>query len=149
MGAPNEADLIYAAGFIDGEGFIGTHSDKWHTAIIHVVNTKFEIINWLYSIFNVGTITIRTPSANNSKDQSEWRALGSDCRSILLLIRPYLKVKKLQAELCISLTEELSPGKKLTDNEIKRRLTLAIYLEKLNRRGRHTEPREMKYPKEI
>lgn len=134
-----EADLIYVAGFVDGEAWIGCHRKDEMTfgAVMNVANTNIEIIEYLHKLFGVGSIQYVTNRKSKNKDYAYWCVTGKNCRDILLQLKPYLKIKKLQAELCISLAESINQGCIHTPpEEIKRRFTIYLYLQKLNKRGK-------------
>lgn len=110
----NEGEkLAYLAGIIDGEGCIAIdrkkHSDvrkEWmsYAVVLSVGNNSFELITWLKDNFG-GNITEYV----REDKRTYWRWATSEkktLRNILKQTRPYLVIKKEQADLAISYSEK-------------------------------------------
>jgi|GEM_PF-2455692 len=100
-------DLIYIAGLFDGEGciIIGAEKDTPSYFLqVSVNNTNESLILWLKSLFG-GYINVIHSKSINHKDVHHWVLLREQAEKFLLLILPYLKIKKPQAELAISFQE--------------------------------------------
>lgn len=100
-----ETQLAYAAGIIDGEGYIGinkkyskTHSSGYQYHIrIDVTMTDFCIPIWLQSQFG-GSVYIHK---GINKPDMRWNITCRDAEKFLIAILPFLIVKKKQAELAL------------------------------------------------
>lgn len=97
----DEKDLIYAAGFFDGEGCIRIKKSREHYNMeVTITNTYFPVINWFKDIFG-GYVYIGTPEKTNfvRKPVAKWGLTGRKAMAFLILIMPYLKQKKYEAEI--------------------------------------------------
>lgn len=145
-------DAIYIAGLFDGEGCISLsknhtikEKDGYRTptftlrAVIRMTNA--DIINWLYItvggiIYNNCNSPARMKYSPKCKPYHQWGAAGRNAIYFLKQIYPYLKVKKLQAEIAFKFGNTLKYryGKLpneivLTREELRSEMTL------LNHRG--------------
>lgn len=144
----NETDKAWAAGFIDGEGFIGTvectrgliksgkraPKNRNFSAVVNASQTKRAVIDNLHRILggNVGTTRCKSGVVYS------WRAYGDNAIVALRMILPYLVGKARQAELLLEFQatkrRDLSnPGwKRLTQEEHEHRLAIHLELRRLN-----------------
>lgn len=96
----NETLYAYIAGFFDGEGWIGTYTDKRKstsmiTLASSVTNTNIEILIKMKQIFN-GRIH-HTKKIENEKENWHWNISNRDeLKNFLEKILPYSTVKKQQ-----------------------------------------------------
>jgi hypothetical protein len=105
-----ETDLAYMAGIIDGEGSIGFYKNyintihEWHyNTRLSITNTDLALINWLQDTFS-GKIYVIPPDKNHlgKKPVYRWHLnKKQEILNLLIDILPYLRLKKLQAELVI------------------------------------------------
>ena len=110
-----DTDLAYLAGFIDADGFIAINrycprkndSDGryGYNLRIGAVNTQREVLEWIQNKFG-GYIYKRKPS-NPEKHRIAyaWYLDSKKAEAVLRLISPYLKRKKLQANIAIKFRE--------------------------------------------
>lgn len=143
----NETDKAWAAGFVDGEGFIGTvectkrlnkngrpPKHRNFSVVVHAAQTKRAVIKYLHEILggNTGTTRCKTGIVY------QWRAYGDNAIVALRMILPYLVGKIRQAELAMEFQatkrRDLSkPGwKRLTQEEHEHRLAIHLELQRLN-----------------
>lgn len=145
-----ETDRAWAAGFLDGEGYIGTvECTKAHvnrtgkqpknrsfSAVVHAAQTKRDVLVELQRILGgtLGTSRCKTGVVY------QWRAYGDNAIQALQAVLPYLKGKARQAELVIefqlSKVRDLkTPGwKRLTPEAHARRLAIHTEIQMLNAR---------------
>jgi len=106
-------DLAYAAGIIDGEGYIGIHKRKRklryseslsYSLEVSVVMVEKEIPDWLRLKF--GGSVRKILKRKERKDVWCWDIWAKKARDFLIIIRPYLKIKQNQADLGIKFQEE-------------------------------------------
>lgn len=94
-----ETDLIYAAGFLDGEGCFELLGPAHKSCIrIKVYNSYKPVIDWFLetfggSYYNAGRMSIKPMYA--------WSITGENCVNFCKLIIPFLKEKKRQAEIIV------------------------------------------------
>jgi len=101
------AILAYTAGLFDGEGCVSivkcSSSSKqgFHLALtVRISNTNEWLINWLKMQFGGATCKMQT-RPKNTKDCWQWVKSGAQARDFLVLILPYLFIKKPNAEVAI------------------------------------------------
>ncbi len=105
-------DLIYIAGFLDGDGSINAQIVKRidyklrfqiRVSISFYQKTiRHEFIEWLHSIIKVGIIRKRNDGI------SEYTITGiKNVRPFLMEIYPYLRIKKNQGDLLIYIMNEM------------------------------------------
>lgn len=95
MSRINRTDLAWAAGFMDGEAWIGKSGTKpWQVTGVEVFQTRVAPLKKLQSLFG-GSIT---PYANPSKLQKRrawrWRLYGKAADAMLEKLNPYFMVKQ-------------------------------------------------------
>lgn len=101
-----EKDLIYAAGFFDGEGcvcIIKPNKDKNrlnYNLSVSISNTNENVMDWFRSTFNVNVHSYESRDANR-RDYYVTSLTGDKAAHFLLSIVSYLKIKKEQAILGI------------------------------------------------
>lgn len=104
------ANTVYAAGLFDGEGsiLILAEQNAKHRLRIKIANTDYAVIEWLQSIFDGTASDNLSPTRKrkpNEKDAWEWRLNGKEASQFLMLITPFLKVKREQARIAIEFQE--------------------------------------------
>lgn len=118
------SDLAYTGGIIDGEGCIGIKKAKskyskrgyYLELQVQVVNTDEWLVRWLFSKYG-GCVCRRKAKKVNWKDSWEWKVQTNQALKFLLLILPYVRMKRAQAELAIKFGNQRKQGKK-TKREI-------------------------------
>jgi hypothetical protein len=137
----SQEDAAYIAGFIDGEGCICLHANhtkhktKTSTYVlrVRVTNTFPGIIEWINAVVGYGSFH-KKKKYNGIKQAWEWGVNGRRAIHFLRQIYPYLRVKRLQAEVAFEFAETLScPGQnKLTTETIETRDKLRERMSSLN-----------------
>ncbi len=105
-----KTDLAYIAGIIDGEGSISIiHASPRRRnpggeiyAQVGVTNTNEWLIQWLHFNFG-GGVNMEKAGRNPLSKQNIWRwnLSHQKARTFLVLILPYLRIKRQEAELAI------------------------------------------------
>ena len=125
--------VIWAAGFIDGEGYIGLSrgtSKKtgrpFHQALVDVSQIRRETLDVLIELFG-GNI-------RHGKRAFYWRVGGNHARAVLWTILPYLVGKKRQAELTLQFCQTLcgEHGRRVSDEMLALREALHLQIRALN-----------------
>ena len=112
-----QEDVTYAAGFFDGEGCILLYKTANHKTStryqfsVQVASVDKPSADWFQSKFG-GYISIRKDPRPNHRVLYTWSLMASGARDFLAQLLPYLKLKKEQAELILSV--DMSPHKRLT-----------------------------------
>lgn len=102
-----KTDLAYAAGIIDGEGCIGIwrklQQQRYLSYDMRVTVSMIDewLPNWLRFAFG-GSITYHKSKQKNRQPQWQWRITANQALAFLILILPYLTIKRPQAELAIA-----------------------------------------------
>lgn len=137
----------YIAGFFDGEGTIGIRARKrtfkstreyWECNVA-VCNTDEDIMRWLHS--KIGGYLSRHQHKNN-RCRPNWllKLRAHEARTVLPMILPYLRIKKLQAEVVMNFLFEQkahhAPGVKgHPENVIAMRRDLYNVAKVMNQKG--------------
>lgn len=142
-------DVAYLAGLIDADGCISISKMKRNLGVnglkspryvvtVNIVNTSKELMEWLVETFG-GRYKCRRRAAENHKATYDWWFNNSKSLRILVLVEPFLKIKKDRAKVCIDLlsTWEFPRGRgaRLSDAEIARREEAYQTLKKMNQFG--------------
>lgn len=145
-------DAIYIAGLFDGEGSIGLNSlDRKSrleagktptcTLRVRIRMTDENIVRWLYMTiggrFYAKKLT-KLYIEKKWKPYFEWGVVGEEAVMFLNQIYPYLKVKRLQAEVAFKYGEtlyKLGYKKKMSEDVILKRNDLRGQMLILNKRG--------------
>lgn len=109
----SDADLAYAAGYLDGEGCF-TIGVNWRIEIC-CTNTCRDAIQWLKDTFGgsmSGEISGRKPGW---RPTYQWRVSNQQATDMLIAIKPYLREKAPQADLLLQMRGTVTRnGNKLT-----------------------------------
>jgi DNA-binding CsgD family transcriptional regulator len=132
----------YLAGLLGGEGTISVYKSKqgfrYHPAVL-VANTNKEVIELFTKTF--GGKARKAISKNNAKDMWFWEAKQTDIPTILKKLQPFLRIKRLQAQIVIEFCKRLrirpSPRKPFPLEEIEARDILINNLRILNSKGKN------------
>lgn len=95
----SEEDLVYLAGFLDGEGCFWIN--KRDTVGISCTNTYKPVIDWLHSTYG-GTVHIDKPKKSNHRVTYTWQLVSNPAVELIRHFSPYLKEKQKQALLILS-----------------------------------------------
>jgi hypothetical protein len=113
---PKLNDIIYTAGFVDGEGCLTTsHACNFR---VTVSNTNISSIKWLKSKFGGCINNQHLPK--NPKWTESWKwvlTTKSGVLRFLKLVYPYLKIKKAEAKIIIKYLEKNQGKKAQKDNK--------------------------------
>jgi len=159
MPVMSKLTAAYLAGLIDGEGSLEIRKKgRKYEARIRVWMVNYELIKWLYDSF--GGFLGKREFDNNCKTAYGWTIKGKkQVEPIIKKIRPYLKVKKNQAELIIKFLKtfdncsfvkvknksEYHNGHhlELSDDAIENRDIFFYKMKELNRRGKLVQPERL------
>lgn len=119
-----EAMHAWAAGFIDGEGYLDIsrrHGGRSHTPCIIVYQVEKEPLERLVALY--GGHLYAVPKRGNNKPAFRWQiASASKIKEILPLMIPYMTVKYRQALLLQEFCELVGPrGTHMTKEQAARR----------------------------
>jgi hypothetical protein len=145
------AQLAYLAGLVDGDGSImvrrrvrsrGSHARRrgspdrrrtGFTTILSVGGETVHLTNLRSEFGNIGTLYVR--KRKGQRHLAEWRNADSKATSLIVVIVPYLRLKRQQAELVISMPRARSRWA-ATPEIRKRQEWIRSEIQRLNRRGR-------------
>ena len=102
---PSDAELAYVAGVMDGEACVTILRQKFprkfqYRLFIVVSNTNKEVILYLHETMGCGRIhPLRRTNAKRDvwMDVWQWQVSGSEAYAMLLMVQPYLIVKRRDA----------------------------------------------------
>lgn len=103
-------DLIWFAGFFDGEGCVSIQRRKidgggWHLSLL-VPNTAHRVIRGLPALFGGSVFHIKC-LPHQWQPQMRWRVSGRQAGLVLHALLPYLRVKHRQAEVAVEFQERM------------------------------------------
>lgn len=106
-------NLLYAAGFFDGEGCprISKKNRKGRSTIYEfdccITLTDKNVIDWFASTFGGSVYEFPSKSRQDKgwKKTWQWSICANQANIFLKLILPYLKLKKEEAKICIKFQE--------------------------------------------
>ena len=134
----SEVDRAYIAGVFDGEGCIcitTRNQRRYHSLRITVTNTHQGLIRFLHERLG-GCVS---PHSAREKCRPTWTWVAPDQRSenILVLLQPFLLVKKHQCELALEFRRLVkSAGHRLTIEDRRCRENLRLQLIRMNGGGK-------------
>jgi len=134
-------ELAYAAGIIDGEGCLRVtrHKDcNQFNTYVYVTNTDPRLINWLHNSWG-GTINI-SQHKSTWKPSLSWRLIGKEAIQFIEAVYPFLRLKKAQADILLSLWElkksfRIRSGRQSPNKYVERAGVLFEATAILNKRG--------------
>ena len=136
--------LAYAAGILDGEGCIiiakgnpkkGVRLTPQYSLKVIVGMSNPSATSWLFETFG-GNLKLK-PN-HQYKPVHTWSCLSIQAEGFLRCILPYLKVKRIEAELALDFREHINNyirknGRIIDKTEIEKRETYKIKLQELKR----------------
>lgn len=105
-----KTDLSWIAGFVDGEGCVTINAKKnirippCYVPVLAVSNTNLKILKTFLKILRPinGSLFLHRPQGQHHKESHRIQYVGQNCRDVLKLILPYLKLKKRVADLVLN-----------------------------------------------
>lgn len=102
-----KSDLIYLAGFIDGEACIfasikrpsSTKNTHYYPAM-HICQKFPGILYWIEEVVGAGHVSLRCDGVAYT-----YKISGNKCAKLLIALLPYLKGKRNQAELAATMMD--------------------------------------------
>jgi hypothetical protein len=147
----NELDVAWAAGFIDGDGFISIEKtgnvskagNQSYTTRVEATQGVIEPLNELVRIFGGHIFIIK----NTFGKYFGWRLKGEQLKGVLQALIPHLRVKKRQALLALEFNQTIDRRQsingvfygKTTEDVRTKRDSLYNEIKRLNNRKLHAE----------
>lgn len=115
--------LAYCAGVIDSDGYIGIKRSTYSMRVtgdsgqpvfserVAVKQVELEAVSLLHSLFG-GTLLIAKPSAKRGRPLHSWQVTDRKAAICLRALLPFLRIKRRQAENCLSLRTLKEESKK-------------------------------------
>ena len=139
-----KTDLAYVAGIIDGEGTITVVKNGQTSSLrVSVCNTNEWLINWLR--FSFGGSVYKFRKIEKNKQAWQWMLTCRKARDFIVLVMPYLQIKRPQAELAIQFQNRKNKSPRVrksngtwigrTDNEKAVDMAEQLIMTNWNRRG--------------
>ena len=118
-----DAELAYAAGVVDSDGYIGVHRNTYamrvrgdatqpiYQARVQVKQVTPEAIDLLHELFG-GHRYEGKPSAAKGRPLIVWQVHSAACVPVLVQLHPYLRIKRAQAENALELAALCGTGRR-------------------------------------
>lgn len=110
----SSVDKAYIAGFCDGEGTIGLRTGHSHdgrtpsyTLRVRISNTNKDILLWIQAVTGCGHIHC-CKQIKDYKPKFEIAWSGKIAAEILIQLYPYIRIKKIQAEIGIRFADTIT-----------------------------------------
>lgn len=115
----DDTDLAYAAGLIDGEGSIviakqkarNYHDGYCYRLLVQIGMCDATAPMWMHSIFSGSCKGYDRPEVT-CKRVYRWQLADRRASDLLVMLLPYLKTKRIQAELAIEFQKGKNMGRK-------------------------------------
>lgn len=103
-----EGKWMWLAAMIDGEGTIGIYKYSKHSYLVRlqVSNTSEELIDYLKEKYNRNKHGPYKQKEERRKDVFEWKCHSKEAIRLIKQIKPYLVIKREQAQLAIRAWED-------------------------------------------
>lgn len=117
--------LAYLAGMIDADGYITIHRSSrqrqgvYHAPQIGIAGTRREPHDLAASIWG-GNVGFYQPADPRHLGQYQWSRQGAAAVPVIEAVRPYLLIKRAQADLALDLWMHLEEGRGTTDDPFPR-----------------------------
>ena len=107
----DDLTLAYLAGVIDSDGYITVHrstrrSVVYYAARIGITGTRREPHDIAASLWG-GTVSQHTPRNSRHRLQYQWSRTGDAAVPIIEAVRPFLRVKRAQADIALEVQEHV------------------------------------------
>ncbi len=114
-------DILWAAGFLDGDGTInmyrhkpkkGTKQNYVYGLRVSVSNTVYEVLQWYKDRWGGGISEVSTAPSYQKRSKLrfwDWHIYGAKALSFIQDVRPYLKIKDVEASLATEYWEGNPP----------------------------------------
>lgn len=133
-----DVEAAYIAGLVDGEGSftISRNVRGVHIPAIDIIMTFRPVIEWFASRLGV-TVRSRTPRSARYRMQYHVRVAGKRAVNLCVILLPFLRVKKDQANLMIRFGDTYNPHegweRKITPEVHEKREQIRLEIMRLNR----------------
>lgn len=130
-------EIIWLAGFIDGEGYIGVvKKGTRYQSQVRIATTHKETMEYVAKLLEV-PCGVHKPSKGNGKWKSCYRAVVYDKRAEELCkeLLPYLRTKKAQAKNLIKFRETIKYGRNQYSSPRNSQTPFWLKSKELNLRG--------------
>lgn len=144
-----DTNIIWAAGFMDGEGTITIKRYRRNGRVVYQpyiscvqaakTQANIDAIKILQQLFGGSTSRYLQKPDGMRLDTIMWSAVAQNALEAVKKLRPYLKIKGPQADLLIEYYSSIKKGtgyNKLSDEELEKRASLWTKMRLMNERGR-------------
>jgi hypothetical protein len=137
----SDQTLAYLAALIDGEGCVTIRCNRNRGEVralqsyVEIANTRLDLLYWIREQTGVGSIFVRTPKPSH-KPVGHWVCSGPSVMPFLAAVRPWLRLKDVQADLVAAFQATKGRGSARVSSELMaRRLHFVTQIRALNQRG--------------
>lgn len=134
--------LAYTAGIIDGEGsicIVKFHRNRnrgyYFQLGVSVGNTNEYLMQWLKMHFGGYFAPLSRELKDTQKQVWQWMVTGNKAAEFLVLVLPYLQLKKSQAELAIKFQKNRKRGRYSDEKQVALEEADRILMSSMNKKG--------------
>ncbi len=104
---PNNVELAWVAGIIDGEGCISIQARPQpsgsicHTCFLKITMGHKPTIELLRDLFGIGSVTIQDKHGPRTNDSWTWWTASCKAHAVICKVRPYLVTKAYEADIAL------------------------------------------------
>ncbi len=131
-------DIVYASGFFDGEGNVHLALDKRANPprvvlMVTITNTRRDVLDWFKENFSGNVFPVNVHPKRGHKRGYNWRLYSRSACMFLKSIYPYVKIKKEQVGIALTLYDTKNRrGKRRSQEEVDRRMKIRELVNSMN-----------------
>lgn len=101
-------DAAYIAGLVDGEGSVILYMHREVVSVrLYIANTFRPVLEWLTQTTGVGRVVAGRAETEKAKASWAWQCQSEAAETVLRQIRPFMRIKRAQADLAVETQERL------------------------------------------
>lgn len=104
-------EIAWLSGLFDGEGNIGwSRPRNVHSFRLSISNTSMELLNKIVSVTGTGSIIVKKSKNPKHSDSANWTVQGDRAKIILVLMMPWLIVKRENGQIALEAVDAKERG---------------------------------------
>lgn len=104
-------EIAWMAGLFDGEGNIAwPRKNNVHSFRLSIANTNMELLNKIIAVTGTGSLIIKISKNPRHSDCANWIVLGDRAKALLVLMMPWLIVKRENGQIALEAVDAKERG---------------------------------------